>query len=221
MENINIFDLIVVALITILGLKGLFRGLTKEFFGLVGIVGGVFIASRLSKDTGEIVNGIIPMQNENTILISGFVLSLVVFWIIAYILGSVLAKVFKMSGLGIFDRILGFAFGASKIFLLFSMISYAVSQVKMINDNLAPKLKTSIVFPILKETGSYIIRLDTSGFQTEITKKFDGVVDATKESLVKISKEELEKKVIEISKEELDKKAIEMTKEPEVKNSEK
>ena len=52
MENINIFDLIVVALITILGLKGLFRGFTKEFFALIGIVGGVFVASRLSKDAG-------------------------------------------------------------------------------------------------------------------------------------------------------------------------
>ena len=200
MENINIFDLIVVALITILGLKGLFRGFTKEFFALVGIVGGVFIASRLSKDTGEIVNSIIPMQNDNTILLAGFVVSLVVFWIIAYIVGSALAKVFKMSGLGIFDRILGFVFGAGKIFLLFSIISYAVSQVKMINDNLAPKLETSIVFPILKETGSYIIQLDTSGFQEEVTKQLDVVVDATKESIEEISKEELEKKAIELKK---------------------
>jgi len=199
-EDINIFDLIVVALITILGLKGLFRGFTKEFFALVGIVGGVFIASRLSTDTGEIINSIIPMQNDNTILLAGFVSALVVFWIIAYIVGSGLAKVFKMSGLGIFDRILGFAFGAGKIFLLFSIISYAVTQVKMINDNLAPKLETSIVFPILQETGSYIIQLDTSGFQEEVTKQLDVVVDATKESIEEISKEELEKKAMELKK---------------------
>jgi len=200
LENINLFDIIVVALITILGLKGLFRGFTKEFFALVGIVGGVFVASRLSKDSGEIVNSIIPMQNDNTILLAGFIVSLVIFWIIAYIIGSALAKVFKMSGLGIFDRLLGFVFGAGKIFLLFAIISYAVSQVKMINDNLAPKLETSIVFPILKETGNYIIQLDTSGFQEEVTKKLDVVVDATKESIEEISKEELEKKALELKK---------------------
>ena len=200
MENINLFDIIVVALITILGLKGLFRGFTKEFFALVGIVGGVFVASRLSKDSGEIVNSIIPMQNDNTILLAGFIVSLVIFWIIAYIIGSGLEKVFKMSGLGALDRILGFVFGAGKIFLLFAIISYAVSQVKMINDNLAPKLETSIVFPILKETGNYIIQLDTSGFQEEVTKKLDVVVDATKESIEEISKEELEKKALELKK---------------------
>lgn len=198
MENINIFDLVVIALVTILGLKGLFRGFIKEFFALVGIVGGVFIASRLSSDTGAIINTIIPMENENTILLAGFVISLIIFWIIAYILGAVLEKVFKMSGLGIFDRLLGFVFGAGKIFLLFAIIAYAISQVKMIDDNIQPKLKTSMVFPILKETGSYIIQLDTSGFQEKVTKQLDEVVDKTKESIEEISKEELEKKALEL-----------------------
>jgi len=200
LEDINIFDLVVIALITVLGLKGLFRGFTKEFFALVGIVGGVFIASRLSKDVGAMVNNLIPMDNENTILLSGFVVTLVIVWIIAYVAGTALAKVFKMSGLGIFDRILGFAFGAGKIFLLFSIIAYAVSQVKMINDNLAPKLESSLVFPILQDTGSYIIKLDTSGFQEKVTQQLDTVVDATKESIVEISEKELEKTSEELKK---------------------
>lgn len=200
MENINMFDLIVVVFVTVLGLKGLFRGFTKEFFALVGIVGGVFVASRLSNDTGKIINTVIPIQNDNTLLLAGFIVALVIFWIIAYILGLVLEKVFKMSGLGFFDRFLGFVFGAGKIFLLFSIISYAVSQVKIINDIIEPKLDNSIIFPILMKTGSYIIKLDTSGFQEEVTKQIDVVVDATKESIAEISKEELEKKVIEVKK---------------------
>jgi len=199
-ENINIFDLVVISLVVILGLKGLFRGFTKEFFALVGIVGGVFVASRISNEVGAILNGIIPMQNENTILLAGFVVALILFWIVAYIAGSALEKIFKMSGLGIFDRILGFAFGAGKIFLLFSIIAYAASQVKIIDDNLSPKLETSIVFPILKDTGSYIIKLDTSGFQEKVTEQLDEVVDATKETITEISKEELEKKAIELKK---------------------
>lgn len=203
MENINVFDLVVIALVTILGLKGLFRGFIKEFFALAGIVGGVFIASRLANDTGAMVNGIVPMENENTILLAGFVVSLVIFWIIAYLLGTVLEKVFKMSGLGIFDRLLGFAFGAGKIFLLFAIIAYAISQVKMINDNLQPKLETSVIFPILKETGSYIIQLDTSGFQEKVSQQLDEVVDATKETIEDVTKEELEKKAVEL-KEQLE-----------------
>ncbi len=198
MENINLFDIIVLSLVVILGLKGLFKGFTKELFGLVGIVGGVFIASRLAKNTGEIVNGIIPIDNESTILLVGFIVTLVIFWIIAYILGIVLEKVFSASGLGIFDRILGFLFGAGKIFLLFSIIAYAVSQVKMINDNLQPKLQDSMVFPLLSQTGSYIIKLDTTGVQKEVSKTFDSVVESAKDSLEELSKEELEKKATEL-----------------------
>ena len=168
MENINLFDLIVLSLIVILGLKGLFRGLTKELFGLIGIVGGVFIASRLAKNVGEIANSIIPVDNESTILLIGFIITLILFWIIAYVLGVVLEKVFSASGLGVFDRLLGFVFGAGKIFLLFAIIAYALSNVKMINDNLQPKLKDSMVFPMLVETGSYIIKLDTSNMQQEV-----------------------------------------------------
>jgi len=203
LENVNIFDLVVIALVTILGLKGLFRGFTKEFFALVGIVGGVFVASRISADAGAIVNGIIPMDNENTTLLAGFVAALVVFWIIAYLVGATLSKVFKMSGLGIFDRILGFVFGAGKIFLLFSIIAYAASQVTIINDNLAPKLEKSTVFPLLKETGAYIIKLDTNELQEEVTKQLDDVVEATKETVTEISQKELEKKAVEL-KEQLE-----------------
>jgi len=203
LENVNIFDLVVIALVTILGLKGLFRGFTKEFFALVGIVGGVFVASRVSADAGAIVNGIIPMDNENTTLLAGFVAALVIFWIIAYLVGATLSKVFKMSGLGIFDRILGFVFGAGKIFLLFSIIAYAASQVTIINDNLAPKLEKSTVFPLLKETGAYIIKLDTNELQEEVTKQLDDVVEATKETVTEISQKELEKKAVEL-KEQLE-----------------
>lgn len=200
MEDINIFDIVVLALIVILGLKGLFRGLTKELFGLIGIVGGVFIASRLAKDIGYIANSIIPMQNDNTMLLVGFVVSIVVFWVLAYVLGIILEKIFSASGLGIFDRLFGFLFGAGKIFLLFSVISYAVSQVKIINDNLTPKLKDSVVFPILIQTGSYILKLDTSNFQKEVTKQLDVVVDSAKETIEDISKEELAKRAEELKK---------------------
>jgi len=200
LENINVFDLVVVVLVVLLGLKGLFRGFTRELFGLLGIVGGVFIASRLSNEVGDIINSIIPMDNENTIVLSGFVAALVVFWIIAYLLGVILEKIFSASGLGIFDKILGFTFGAGKIFLLFSIIAYASTQVKMVNDNIQPRLKDSMVFPILTEAGSYIIKLDTGNIQKTVTNQLDGVVEATKETIKEISKEELEKRAIELKK---------------------
>ncbi len=194
----NLFDIVIIALVVVLGLKGLFRGLIKELFGLIGIVGGVFIASRLSKEVGDIANSIIPMDNENTILLVGFTVSIVVFWILAYLIGALLAKVFSVSGLGIFDRLFGFMFGSGKIFLLFSIISYAVTQVQIINDNIQPKLKNSVVFPMLTSTGNYILKLDTTNFQSQVTKQLDVVVDEAKNAIEDISKEELAKRAQEL-----------------------
>jgi membrane protein required for colicin V production len=200
LENINYFDIIVIALIIILGLKGLMRGFIKELFGLIGIVGGVFVASRLAKDAGEIIQGFIPMDNENTILLAGFIAALVLFWIVAYLLGMILEKVFEASGLGIFNRLFGFIFGAGKIFLLFSIIAYAVTGVKVVYGKLEPKLQNSIVFPILVDTGGYIIKLDTSKLQNKVKKQLGEAVDTTKKTIDEISTDEMQKKAKELEK---------------------
>lgn len=176
MEGINIFDIIIVSLTVVLGLKGLFRGFIKEFFALFGIVGGVFIASRLSTQVGETIDKIIPFDNNNTMILVGFVIAIAIFWILAYIAGVMLSKVFSLSGLGLFDKALGFIFGSMKIFLLFSIIIFAVSQIESINQKLDKNLANSIVFPILKETGAYIIKLDTTKLQNGITKRINSVL---------------------------------------------
>jgi len=204
LENINIFDIIVIALVVILGLKGLMKGFIKELFGLIGIVGGVFVASRLAKDVGDIVAGIFALENENTILLVGFIAGLIAFWIIAYIIGAILEKVFEASGLGILDRVFGFIFGAGKIFLLFAIIAYATTGVKVVNDNLAPKMKDSMVFPMLVSTGGFIIKLDTGKFSNDVKKEFNGAVESTKKTIQEISETEIKKKAIEVKEQVID-----------------
>jgi len=188
-ENINVFDFVVIALIVILGLKGLFRGFIKEIFGIIGIIGGVFVASRVAVDVGKLINDIIPIPNENTITMVGFIVVLVCFWIVAYLLGMILDKVFDLSGLGFFNRILGFFFGAGKIFLLISVIIYSASQIKMVNDKLQPKVKNSVTFPILIESGKYIIKLDIKEMQQKLSTKFQNTSNSIKNSIQNIEKE--------------------------------
>lgn len=197
MENINIFDIVVIALVVVLGLKGLMKGFIKELFGLIGIVGGVFVASRMAKDVGDLVAGVFALDNENTILLVGFIVGLILFWIVAYIIGAIIEKVFEASGLGVIDRVLGFLFGAGKIFLLFAIIAYATTGVKVVHDSLAPKMKDSIMFPLLVDTGAFIIKLDTGKFSDDVKKEFNGAVESTKKTIQEISETEIKKKVEE------------------------
>ncbi|HIP56194.1 MAG TPA: CvpA family protein, partial [Arcobacter sp.] len=177
------------------------RGFIKEFFALIGLVGGVFVASRFASVTGELIDSIIPIENNNTMLLLGFVASLILFWILAFIVGNIISKVFSLSGLGIFDRFLGFVFGAGKIFLLFSIIIYALSQVELINTKLEKVTKNSIAYPLLKEAGAYIIKLDTTELQSNISEGIDTAIESSKDMVNDISTEMIEEKIQEITDE--------------------
>lgn len=178
MQDFAIFDLIILAVTLILGLKGLFRGLIKEVFGIIGIIGAIFVASRISQEIGDLIAPILVLENEATIKLIGFVIALVAVWIVVYSAGIVISKIFSASGLGIIDRILGFVFGAAKIFLIFSVIAYALYQVQSFKKVIDEKFSNSVVMPHFISVGSYIIKLDT----TTISNTIDKAVDSAKES---------------------------------------
>lgn len=182
MQDFTIFDMVVLGITLVLGLKGLFRGLIKEVFGIVGIIGAIFVASRVSKDIGDLIAPFLALENETTIKLIGFIVALIGFWIIVYALGLIISKIFNASGLGVFDRIFGFLFGAAKVFLIFSVIAYALYQVNSFRKAIDEKSAGSVVMPHLLSVGSYIIKLDTSSITTKIGNTVDTVVDTAKDA---------------------------------------
>jgi len=188
MENLNYFDIIVLALILMLGLKGLIRGFIAEAFALIGIVAGVYLASRNAHKVGEFIStNLIPMDGQNVITLAGFVVTLVIVWIILYILGLIISRIFKASGLGIFDKVLGFIFGAGKVFFIFSIIIFAISQMKIIDTKLKELTKNSLMYPLLKQAGELIIQIDPKKVQSNITQNIDDMVQETKKTINTIS----------------------------------
>ena len=180
MQDFAIFDLIILTITLILGLKGLFRGLIKEVFGIIGIIGAIFVASRISKEIGDLIAPVLVLENEATIKLIGFITAVLFVWIIVYSAGVVVSKIFSASGLGVVDRIFGFIFGATKIFLIFSVIAYSLYQVQSFKKVIDEKFSNSSVMPHLISVGSYIIKLDT----TTISNSIDKVVDTAKNSTI-------------------------------------
>ncbi|MCT7560553.1 CvpA family protein [Aliarcobacter butzleri] len=177
MQNIAIFDLVIITITLLLGLKGLFRGIIKEIFGIIGIIGAIFVASRISTQTGELIAPVLVLENQATIKLIGFVIALVIVWLIAYSAGVVVSKIFSASGLGIIDRFFGFLFGMAKIFLIFSVIAYALYQVNSFKKVIDEQFKTSILMPYLLDVGSVIIKLDTTALTNNIDKAIETVTD--------------------------------------------
>lgn len=200
MQNFSIFDIVIVSITVLLGLKGLMRGFIKEVFGLVGIIGGIFVASRIAGEVGKAIAPVLALENQATINLIGFVLGLVGFWAVIYVLGIILSRIFSASGLGIFDRILGFFFGSAKIFLIFSVITYGVYQLQSFKDLLDKKIGNAVTFPFLVKTGGFIVKLDASDFVKKVEEKITPTEDieeqpdmVEKKSFVKEVSETVEK----------------------------
>ena len=212
MLDFSIFDILIIGVTLALGLKVLFKGFIKEISGLIGIIGGIFVASRFADVVGNAIAPTFAITSEATISLIGFVCALIAFWLVIYILGMITSKIFAMSGLGIIDRLFGFIFGSAKIFLILAVIAHALYQVESFRNKLDTKFQNSQVFPLLLETGSYIVKLDTKEISKSIEEKIDIVVpekdvlieriEKTKEFITETSKEiiskEITKKVEEI-----------------------
>ncbi len=188
--DFNYFDLIIGSIVLLLGLKGILNGFFKEVFGLIGIVGGVFIASRLAGTIGGYLSdAIFKFDSEAAVDFTGFLVVLTVFWGSMIALGIAFKKLSAASGLGPVDRILGFVFGASKFFFIVSIIVYALYNVKTIRVNIEKPMKNSILFPVMVEMGSFIMKMDPVDSVEKIKQKQDELQeqlnDAIKEHVTK------------------------------------
>ncbi len=173
MESLNIFDVVVISLTVFLGLKGLLSGFIKEVFSLIGLVGGIFVSSRFATQLGELIAPILALENKHTISLLGFILGFIGFWIIAYMLGTFINKLFQLSGLSTIDRVLGCAFSSAKIFLFFAVITYGLTQIKTIEKLMKEKGENSFLYPYLLETGAYIVQIDTTQLMSSVEKKIN------------------------------------------------
>lgn len=152
-----ILDCIIIGVTLILGLGGIIAGLIKEGFGLAGILVGVYVSTSYSEKAGALINQYIYKSNNELLLnLFGFVITLIIIWGIFIILGRIISKLVALSGLGMLDKIMGFIFGAGKIFIIFSIIASCINAVPILNNKVGQFFANSMVYPVLIDTGRAI-----------------------------------------------------------------
>jgi len=182
--ELNYFDLVVGIIILLLGLKGIINGFFKELFGLIGIIGGIFVASRLGDSVGSLVSDtIFKFDSQAAVSFVGFIATLIIFWAAMIVLGMVLTKMSKASGLGPVDKIFGFIVGSGKFFLIGAVIAYAVYNIKAVRVNLEPAMKSSFLFPIMVEVGSVVMHIDPAEVSEDLNDTIDDGVKAAQKQL--------------------------------------
>ena len=167
MEGINWFDVGCLVLVVLFGLRGITNGIVKEIFGILGLIGGLFAAMRYKTMAGEWIAAKIPaLQNTNGVLsgdttqvLIGFIAVLFGVWISCLIIGEIISKFFKWSGLGFVDKIGGFVFSISKIFLIFAVIVTLASGPMSMNEQTKKYFESSKTAPIFLKIGNWILNL--------------------------------------------------------------
>ncbi|MFV0482276.1 MAG: CvpA family protein [Campylobacteraceae bacterium] len=160
MEAVSWFDLICIIIIVVLGIKGIINGFAKEIFGLIGIIGGVFIASRYADKCGNFISeNIYYIQNEASLFLLGFTSLFILTWIICLFIGFIFSKLLALSALTLLNRVLGFLIGSAKIFLVFAILFAALARIEFIKTNIENVVGNSFMYPILLKSGEFIINI--------------------------------------------------------------
>ncbi|HAF74234.1 MAG TPA: colicin V production CvpA, partial [Gammaproteobacteria bacterium] len=105
-------DIVILAVMGISLVFGLFRGLLRELLSLVSWVFAFWIAYRYSANVAEIIDR--ALQNPTLSQAVSAVLVFVIVLVALMVLTSLIAKVFKATGLAGIDRILGGLFGLGR-----------------------------------------------------------------------------------------------------------
>jgi membrane protein required for colicin V production len=183
MEGFNYLDIIVLFLIVLLGLKGYINGLLKEIFTLVGIVGGIFIASRYSYEIGELIHqNIFELDNDGKKNFAGFILGIVGFWLGLNVVRYIIEAIASDTAFSTVNKLLGIIVSSVKIFAILAVITHSVSNFEVVQKNIKELTDESFMYPILKKSGAYIIKIDIEDFKKKSTVEsaIDDVADELK-----------------------------------------
>jgi len=175
MENFTMFDIASIALMLFLGIKGILRGFIKEFFSLVGIIGGIYVGSRYAQSVGNYLDvNFLNITNKSSLYLIGFITVFIAFWFVASLLGSFISSVINSSGGGVFDKLLGFIVGSAKIFFIISIMIYILSSISVLKEKTAKFFEGSTMYPIFLKYGNEIVKLDKDKkIQTKVKKKLE------------------------------------------------
>jgi len=146
----NHVDIILAIPLALGGIRGFSRGFAREAAALVGLVAGVFLAALFAHIFGQIVESLFDW-NVMTVKIIVFIAIFVIVVFLVNMMARFVEKIFKVTGLNIFNRLAGVAAGVLKIafvlsvflifFNYFNRNELLMSEKNRTNSFLYPKIE--------------------------------------------------------------------------------
>ncbi len=137
----NWLDIILIVIMVLTAIVGIFKGLVKQFIGLVAVIAGLVLASLYYEGAAGIFETFVKNQLLSNFL--GFLLIFVAVLIAGGILGHLITKAMK-GPLAIVNRLFGGVFGAIKGVLICGILVFALFTFQVAK----PALETSVLAPV-------------------------------------------------------------------------
>ncbi|MCW5892104.1 MAG: CvpA family protein [bacterium] len=109
----SILDIVLIGLLVVAAVRGFFRGLLREVFGLGGLVGGLYLAGRHAEELAPQVAAALDISVILAKLVAGTGIVLVA-WIVGGLLGRIADRLARAVLLGPLNRVAGIAAGVAK-----------------------------------------------------------------------------------------------------------
>ncbi len=163
----NLLDWILAGAAAFSVLRGIVRGAVSQIFGILGILGGFFVAAHKYEQVGvEIRNNFPSLAGAGTTI--AFILLFLLTWLCIAVAGSWIAKLMRRAGLGFVDRIWGGMIGFGKA-LLFAVV--AVSILTLFGTKESPLLAGSLLTPYINEVTVFLLKIAPDKVQDEFSRK--------------------------------------------------
>lgn len=147
----NIFDIIISALLIFGFIRGLLKGLFVEVASLAALIAGIYGAIHFSYFVSNLLANYVSWD-ERYITIVSFAVTFAIIILTIGLLGKLFTKIADFASLGLLNKLFGGLFGALKIGLILSVILLVFNKL----NNTIPfisseKKETSILYEPVKK----------------------------------------------------------------------
>ncbi len=158
--ELTTIDFIIIGLILFLSIKGIVTGFTHELLNFIGLVGGVALASRVNIEVGNFINNnIYPITNEPILKLTGFIVTLLIIWILFSFISSIINRV-SSDEIDIFSRFLGYIITIARYIAIFSIVFIGIEKSDFLSQKLSKHYENSKLFPLFIEIGDDLLNRD-------------------------------------------------------------
>ncbi|WP_104742924.1 CvpA family protein [Helicobacter cinaedi] len=161
MDKFSYIDIGIIVLLILLSLKGIWQGIIRGLASFLGILLGIFFASRFYNGLGSwFATNIYNLGSPELNALVGFVIIITLIWAGFLLLGEILFRMVRFTPLVSVDAALGLAFGFCKAFLLLSIIVFGISQIAWLKNFSQNVEQNSSIFPMMKNLSIKIMNLE-------------------------------------------------------------